>query len=80
MVGQIIAGLVISPAPAAVGEGDTLRLEAEFVDANGVPIQSAAGKVIWSIADPSVATIDVDGLVEGGLRGGQTSWSGRTRS
>ena len=72
LVRQITAGLVISPAPAAVGEGDTLRLEAEFVDSNGVPIQSAAGKVIWSIADPSVATIDVDGLVEGGLRGGQT--------
>lgn len=71
-VGQMIASLVVSPAPAAVGEGDTLRLGAEFVDANGVSMGSAAGKVTWTIVDPDVATIDSDGLVTGGPRGGET--------
>ena len=39
--------------------GDTVRLEATFVDANGHEI----AEVAWVSADPSVATVDASGLV-----------------
>ena len=41
--------------------GDTARVEAEFVDANGHTIPDS--EVQWKSADPLVATVDTSGLV-----------------
>ena len=63
-VEQEPAQVRISPADDTLGFetlGDTVRLSAEVLDANGHPITGAP--VDWSISDTSVATIDQGGLV-----------------
>lgn len=63
-VEQVPAQVEISPADdPLVFEtlGDTVRLSAEVLDANGHPV--AGVRVTWSISDTSVATIAEDGLV-----------------
>ena len=63
-VEQVPAEVAISPEDdPLVFEtlGDSVRLSAEALDANGHPV--AGVPVTWSISDASVATIDGDGLV-----------------
>lgn len=63
-VRQVPAEVAISPEddPLVFGTlGDSVRLSAQVLDANGHPV--AGVPVTWSISDTSVATIDGDGLV-----------------
>ena len=61
-VEQQVAGVTVSPAAdTLLALGDTLRLTAEAVDANGHPVEGA--EFTWSSGDDSVATVDETGLV-----------------
>ena len=61
-VAQVVTAVNMSPELLEFSAlGDTLRLEAEPVDANGHPVEGAV--VTWSSGDPGVATVDSEGLV-----------------
>ena len=61
-VAQVVTAVNMSPELLEFSAlGDTLRLEAEPVDANGHDVEGAA--VTWSSGDPGVATVDASGLV-----------------
>lgn len=62
-VAQRVALVTVVPAADTLLAGDTLRLEAEALDANGHAIPGAAFS--WSSSDESVATVDGSGLVTG---------------
>ena len=55
--------VIVTPAADSVAEGDTLRLSAEAMDANGHPVVGA--EFSWSSLHRSVATVDANGLVRG---------------
>ena len=59
--------VVVSPAAATVGPGDTLRLVAEAFDENGQREDDLS--FAWSSSDSSVASVDVSGLVRGVAEG-----------
>ena len=62
-VAQVVSTVNVSPDAVEFSAlGDTLRLEAEPVDANGHDVEGAV--VTWSSGDPGVATVDSAGLVE----------------
>ena len=61
-VSQVSASVVVSPATAEMELGDTLRLAAEALDANGSAIPGA--QFAWSSGEVSVATVNASGLVE----------------
>ena len=61
-VEQQVTGVTVSPAAdTLLALGDTLRLTAEAVDANGHPVEGA--EFMWSSGDDSVATVSSEGLV-----------------
>ena len=61
------SSVVLTPAEADIGPGDTLRLVAEAFDANGDTVPGA--EFSWSSSDASVASVDVSGLVRGVAEG-----------
>ena len=63
-VAQAASEVVVSPVADTVPLGDTLRLAAEVLDANGHTL-GADASLTWSSSDPSVATVDESGLVSG---------------
>src|SRR5947209_14644515 len=62
--GSLSESLVITPGQVRLAAaGDTMRLRASLYDGDGNPI---AGSVVkWTSADPSIFTIDQNGLVTG---------------
>ena len=61
-VQQIVQSIDVSPSTDTLTVlGDTLRLAAVVLDANGHAVEGA--DVTWSSSDPSVVTVDEDGLV-----------------
>ena len=51
-----------SAPTATLHVGDTIRLMARRLDADGAPLPSDAARFVWSTGNPSVAVIDPDGL------------------
>ena len=61
-VDQVVAAVVVDPAADTLQAfGDTLRLSAEALDANGNVVTGA--EFAWESSDASVATVDVSGLL-----------------
>ena len=61
-VAQVVSAVGVSPAALEFSAlGDTLRLAAEPVDANGYPVEGAT--VMWASGDTAVAVVDAWGLV-----------------
>ena len=61
-VAQVVSAVGVSPAALEFSAlGDTLRLAAEPVDANGYPVEGAT--VMWASGDTAVAVVDTSGLV-----------------
>ena len=60
-VAQMAGSVTVSPAEAELAPGDTLRLAAEVLDANGHPVQDA--EFSWASSDEAVARVDASGLV-----------------
>ncbi len=62
-VEQRPASVDVGPATSTLASvGDTVRLSAQVLDAKLNPVGAVEG-VTWSSDDPSVATVDADGLV-----------------
>ena len=62
MVAQVVTAVTVSPdALEFLALGDTLRLRAEPVDANGHAAEGAT--VMWASGDTAVARVDASGLV-----------------
>jgi len=62
--GSMSESLVITPGQVRLAAvGDTMRLHAALYDGDGNPIVGSAVK--WTSADPSIFTIDQNGLVTG---------------
>lgn len=59
-VAQAVGSVTVSPAEAVLAPGDTVRLAAEALDANGHPVESA--EFSWTSDDEAVATVDASGL------------------
>ena len=60
-VAQVVSAVKVSPEALEFSAlGDTLRLAAEAVDANGHLVEGA--EVTWSSGNPAVATVDTSGL------------------
>lgn len=70
-VEQVAISLVVTPDSAVVGEGDTLQLEAEVVDANGHAIPGET--ITWSSMGAVIADVDDTGLLTGKRRGSSTT-------
>ena len=62
-VAQEVDIVGVSPASDSLVAGDTLRVAAEAVDANGHEVEGAGFS--WASADTTVATVDATGLVTG---------------
>ena len=61
-VAQMVSAVGVSPAALEFSAlGDTLRLAAEAVDANGHPVEGAT--VMWASGDAAVVVVDTSGLV-----------------
>lgn len=70
-VAQRVASVRVAPLETTLESlGDTLRLLAEGLDANGNPVGDA--DFTWSSSDDSVATVDTDGLVTAVQNGAAT--------
>lgn len=69
------ARIDITPAVAAVQQGETVRFEATYYDGFGMPVPDIALR--WESSAPDIATIDADGLVSG-LDVGQAMISAHT--
>ena len=67
---QSVSSVTVTPAEASIGPGDTLRLAAQALDANGHVV--AGAEFSWSSSDESVATVDGSGLVRGIAEGATT--------
>ena len=67
-VAQEVSAVTVSPAADTLVHGDTLRLSAEALDANGHPVATAA--FTWTSSDTSVIVVDASGLVTGTDAGG----------
>ncbi len=67
---QVVDSVIVSPAIDTIAPGETLRLSAEAFDANARVVAGAAFS--WSSSDPSVATVDSQGLVTGASAGQAT--------
>ena len=59
-VAQVAGSVTVSPAKAEIAPGDTLRLAAEALDANGHAVEDA--EFSWASSDEAVATV-ASGLV-----------------
>ena len=64
---QVAHSVTVTPAAAAVTQGDTLRLDAAARDENGYSVRHAV--FAWSSGDTSVAKVDSAGLVQGVTEG-----------
>ena len=64
---RIAASVVVSPPTSGISPGAILRLTAKAFDWNGHAISGA--EFAWSSSDPSVATVDAVGLVQGASSG-----------
>lgn len=62
--------VAVTPETASMLQGDTLRLLATALDQNGVAFLGP--EFTWISGNPSVALVDPDGLVSGGLPGTAT--------
>ena len=62
-VAQTVSTVEVSPAADTVVERDTVRFDAEAVDANGHAV--AGAEFTWASGDTSVAVVDTSGLVTG---------------
>ena len=62
-VAQEVRTVAVTPAADTLAAGDTLRLAAEALDANGHPVEDAVFS--WASSDSSVARVDAAGLVTG---------------
>ena len=60
-VAQEVDAIAVSPSADTLVAGDTLRLAAEAIDANGHAV--AGAEFSWETSDASVATVDASGLV-----------------
>ena len=70
-VDQIVASVAVDPAADTLPAlGDTLRLSAEALDANGHAVADA--QFAWESSDSSVATVDASGLVTAAANGAVT--------
>ena len=67
---QAAGSVTVSPATATIPLGDTLRLMAQAVDANGNAIDGAEFE--WSSDDASVVAVDPTGRVTGMAEGSAT--------
>ncbi len=70
-VEQVPALIAVSPASRTLTQGDTVRLAAVIVDANGYEVDG--GDVVWSSDDEGLASVDSTGLVTAGAYGGETN-------
>ena len=69
--GPVPAKLVITPATRTLQAGDTLRLRADAVDADGKPV---AARIRFALAGGRFeGTVDSTGLVTGGATGDRKS-------
>ena len=70
-VAQVVSTVTVTPATASLAAlGDTVRLSAELLDANG---QAVAGvDFSWESSDEAVATVDATGLVTAVANGSAT--------
>lgn len=50
--------------PTFASLGERKQLQADAVDANGVPVQGVLGALSWSTSNPAVATVSSSGQVE----------------
>ncbi|MGE3525935.1 MAG: Ig-like domain-containing protein, partial [Gemmatimonadales bacterium] len=66
----VVASMSVSPATPSVAAGDSLRLQASFLDAAGVTVQG--GPVVWSSDNPAVATVTDSGVVHAASGGSAT--------
>ena len=66
-VAQEVNAVMVEPATDTLVMGDTLRLTAYAVDANGYAVEGAGFS--WASEDPSVAAVDATGLVMGVAEG-----------
>ena len=67
-VAQVVSSVAVAPAEANFAAlGDTLRLTAEALDANGHAV--AGAEFSWGTSDDSVATVDATGLVTAAANG-----------
>ncbi len=63
-VAQRAVGMRVTPSADTLrAVGDTLRIAAAVVDANGHPLAATGSALRWSSSDPSVARVDGTGLV-----------------
>ena len=67
---QSVRAVTVSPSADTIAPGDTLRLEAEALDATGHAVTGA--EFAWASADTAVAVVDTMGLVRG-IREGTTT-------
>lgn len=56
--GGAVARVIVSPSSISLEEGDVAQLTADVQDASGTSLDVP---VTWSVADPSVATVDATG-------------------
>jgi len=67
ILGAPVAAVTITPVNATIVEGETLRLSAERLDAQGNRLSER--KLTWSSSDAEVASVDSTGLVTGIAQG-----------
>jgi len=65
-VEAMVDRVVVTPSSATIDVTETVQLTAEVQDANGNPVVRS---VTWTSSDPSVATVDANGLVTGQMDG-----------
>ena len=70
MVTQEIDTVVVAPASKRLSPGDTVRLAAEALDAEGHVVEGA--HFVWSSGNEAVAAVDSSGLVRAGDTGTAT--------
>ena len=62
-VTQLVTSVQVSPSAATLALGETLQLEAEGLDENGVEVEGA--EFVWESSDAAIAAADSTGLVTG---------------
>ena len=68
-VSSVVTSIALSPSPAAVAPGRTVRIAAVLRDEAGAVIDRPVG---WSTSNSAVATVDATGLVTGVAAGSAT--------
>ncbi len=71
--GVNIEKLIVTPCPVRLIPGARMRLDARFVDdRNHLYRKSGTDQLEWSVSNPSVASIDSNGMITGLSRGATT--------